>query len=427
MRRSLLCLVFALVMGVPLAGAATTETPVFDTMWGGPGSGDGQFQAPAAVAVDRAGNIYVADTNNNRIQKFDANGTFLTKWGSEGSADGQFQGPSGIAADSSGNVYVADTFNSRIQKFDANGTFLTKWGGFGIGEGEFRFPLGLAVDTAGNVYVGDRSPHEGAQLDRIQKFSADGSFLMSWGSSGSGDGQFQSPSGIAVDADGSVYVADTHNQRIQKFDANGTFLTKWGSFGTGDGEFAFPAKVAVDALGNVYVADFHNSRIQKFDSSGSFLTKWGSEGSVAGEFQGAAAVAVDAVANVYVADAGNNRIQKFKDATPPVVSCSASPGSLWPPNHKLRGVSTSVTVSDGGSGPAGFTLVQVTSNEPDDGLGDGDTANDIQGWQPGTPDTTGLLRAERSALGSGRVYTLTYEGADGAGNRARCTATVAVP
>jgi hypothetical protein len=70
--------------------------------------------------------------------------------------------------------------------------------------------------------------------------------------------------------------------------------------------------------------------------------------------------------------------------------------------------------------------VQVTSNEPDDGLGDGDTANDIQGWQLGTADTAGFLRAERSALGSGRVYTLTYEGADVAGNRARCSATVVV-
>jgi len=303
---------------------------------------------------------------------------------------------------------------------------VTTWGGVGTGDGQFQYPLGIAVDTAGNVYVGNRAPHEGPGLDRIQKFTSNGSFLTGWGSTGSGDGQFQSPSGVAVDATGSVYVADTHNQRIQKFDSSGTFLTKWGSFGTGDGQFAFPSKVAVDALGNVYVADFHNSRIEKFDSSGTFLTKWGSEGSGPGQFQGAAAVAVDAVASVYVADSGNSRIQKFKDATPPVVSCSASPSSLWPPDHKLRAVTTTVTVSDGGSGPSGFKLLQVTSSEPDDGLGDGDTADDIQRWQLGTPDTAGLLRAERSALGSGRVYTVTYEGADVAGNRARCSTTVVV-
>src|SRR5262245_28768538 len=139
---------------------------------------------------------------------------------------------------------------------------------------------------------------------------------------------------LAADSYGDVYVADTFNSRIQKFDANGNFLMKWGSSGSGDGQFQFPSAIAVDATGNVYIGDTHNQRIQKFDLNGTFLTKWGSFGTGDGEFQGAATVAVDAVANVYVADSGNNRIQKFKDATPSVVSCSASPSSLWPPNHK---------------------------------------------------------------------------------------------
>ena len=115
------------------------------------------------------------------------------------------------------------------------------------------------------------------------------------------------------------------------------------------------------------------------------------------------------------------------DTTPPTVTCSATPSSLWPPNHKLRDVTTTVTVQDADSGPAGFTLVSVTANEPDNGLGDGDTAMDIQGWAIGTNDTAGRLRAERSGLGTGRVYTLTYEGADAARNTAQCTATVTVP
>ena len=115
------------------------------------------------------------------------------------------------------------------------------------------------------------------------------------------------------------------------------------------------------------------------------------------------------------------------DTTPPTVACSATPNLLWSPNHKMRDVTTSVTVTDAGSGPAGFALVSVTSNEPDNGLGDGDTANDIQGWSVGTADTSGQLRAERSGAGTGRVYTLTYTGYDVAGNSATCSAVVRVP
>jgi DNA-binding beta-propeller fold protein YncE len=112
--------------------------------------------------------VYVADTSNHRIQKFDSNGTFITKWGFEGSADGQFFSPLGVAVDSSGNnVYVADTSNNRIQKFDSNGTFITKWGNTGSEDGQFVFPLGVAVDSSGNnVYVADTSNN------RIQVFSS---------------------------------------------------------------------------------------------------------------------------------------------------------------------------------------------------------------------------------------------------------------
>jgi hypothetical protein len=115
------------------------------------------------------------------------------------------------------------------------------------------------------------------------------------------------------------------------------------------------------------------------------------------------------------------------DTTPPVVTCSASPPSLWPPNHKLVNVTATVHVADAGSGPAGLTLVGATSSEPDNGTGDGDTTGDIAGWTIGTADTAGQLRAERSGNGPGRVYTLTYRGRDAAGNTATCAAKVTVP
>lgn len=115
------------------------------------------------------------------------------------------------------------------------------------------------------------------------------------------------------------------------------------------------------------------------------------------------------------------------DKTPPTITCAASPNILNPANHKLVDVSVAVQVTDGLSGPAGFTLKAVTSNEADNGLGDGDTVGDIQGFTLGGPDTTGQLRAERSAQGTGRIYTLLYEGKDLAGNTASCSAIVTVP
>ncbi|TMH55770.1 MAG: hypothetical protein E6H53_16340 [Betaproteobacteria bacterium] len=118
---------------------------------------------------------------------------------------------------------------------------------------------------------------------------------------------------------------------------------------------------------------------------------------------------------------------KVDQTAPKFTTCALSPAQLWPPNHKMVNVTVSVVVTDGGSGPTGFVLKSVASNEPDNGLGDGDTANDIQGFEVGMPDTQGQLRAERSGLGSGRVYTLTYQALDAAGNVQICSATVTVP
>ena len=180
------------------------------------------------------------------------------KVGSPGSGDGQFSNPRGVAVDGAGNVYVADTSNNRVQKFDAGGAYLTQWGSGGSGSSQFNYPTGVAVDGAGNVYVADSNNH------RIQKFDGSGSYLSQWGVNGSGNGQFSYPQAVAADGDGNVYVADSDNSRIQKFDAGGSYLSKWGSFGSGSGQFQYPTGVAVDGSGNVYVADFYDNRIQKF-------------------------------------------------------------------------------------------------------------------------------------------------------------------
>ncbi len=278
---------------------------VLISTWGSSGNGNGQFSNPYGVAVDSTGNVYVADTGNNRIQKFNSSGVFISTWGSFGSGNGQFYYPQGVAVDSTGNVYVADTTNNRIQKFDSAGVFITKWGSPGSGDGQFGPPSGVAVDSTGNVYVTDGANH------RIQKFDSAGVFIAKWGSPGSGDGQFYYPRRLAVDSAGNVYVSDYYNFRIQKFDSSGAFITKWGSFGSGNGQFYYPEGVAVDSTGNVYVAENNNERIQKFDSGGVFISTWGSYGSGNGQFSYPSGVAVDSTGNVYVAETNNHRIQKF--------------------------------------------------------------------------------------------------------------------
>ena len=293
-----------------------TEPAEFLFEWGSPGSLPGQFDRPGGIAVDGSGNVYVADRRNFRVQKFDGAGTFLTEWGSEGSGDGQFAFSNaafdvlGIAVDGSGNVYVADTENDRIQKFDGTGTFLAKWGSRGTGDGEFRAPAGIAVDGSGNVYVTERENH------RVQKFDDTGTFLTKWGSVGTGDGQFRIPEGIAVDGSGNVYVVGSDNHRVQKFDDTGTFLTKWGSDGSGDGQFRFPKDVAVDVSGNVYVADYDNDRIQKFDGAGTLFAQWVSSQVPSlthptPDFTRPIGIAIDGSGNVYMVEPFGERVRKF--------------------------------------------------------------------------------------------------------------------
>ena len=166
-------------------------------------------------------------------------------------------------------------------------------------------PSGIAIDSNGAVYVADRDNA------RIQVFDAQGNFLRKWGEFGSGDGQFGFPSDIAIDSSGRVYVADTGNHRIQVFDAAGNFLRQWGEEGSGDGQFFFPLGIAIDSSGAVYVADADN-RVQVFNPQGNFLGKWEGSGFRDGEFRNPEGVALDSNGAVYVVDTDNHRVQVFR-------------------------------------------------------------------------------------------------------------------
>jgi hypothetical protein len=206
-------------------------------------------------------------------------------------------------------LYIADTLNHRIQKFDDRGVYKGCWGEKGDGNGEFRKPSAITVYEGNDgkfIYVADNA--------RVQKFDLEGNYIHMWGSTGSEDGNFYSPAGIATDAAGFVYVADTANHRIQKFDSDGKFLLKWGKHGSGPGEFNYPSKLAVDNQGHVYVADTENHRIQKFTAKGEFITEFGEFGSGAGQLNSPAGICVNSDGSkVYVSDA-YSRIQIFKKA-----------------------------------------------------------------------------------------------------------------
>ena len=206
--------------------------------------------------------IYVASTQKDKILKFRNSGEYFSEFGSYGSGDGYFNKPWDVAVDKSGaNVYIADTLNSRIQKFNSGGMFINKWGSFGSGPGQFDHPKSIGIDKLGYVYVLD------TLNNRVQKFDGNGKFIKSWGNVGSGDGQFNLPSGLTISDDGLIFVADSGNNRIQVFSTNGIFLSKWGGLGTGDGKFKNPRTLDIDSNRNVFVVDGNNRRVQKFSCS----------------------------------------------------------------------------------------------------------------------------------------------------------------
>ncbi len=273
----------------------------FDPEWGETPAGE--LSVPYAVAVDETGCVYVADTGNSRIVRYDENRRMIGEWNGDASGDGPLDWPKGILAEG-GRIYVADTENHRIGVFTPDGEWIDWWDeGQGDGEGQLDLPTDIAADGAGGFYVADNFN------DRIQRFSAEGDFLSTWGVEGTGEGEFVSPSGVAV-SDGRVYVADLNNRRIQVFLPDGWFVDKWASTGNGPGEMERPQGVAVAPDGTVYVADTNNHRIQVFDGDGNYLRAWGEEGSGEGELNIPHALTV-ADGKVYVADTLNDRVLAF--------------------------------------------------------------------------------------------------------------------
>jgi C1A family cysteine protease len=229
------------------------------------GTDDAHLDEPHGVAFDADGDVYVADTGNNRVQILSADGTYRATLGTGGgSGDYEFDSPHGVAVDSGGNVYVADSGNHRVQIYDSGLAYVATLGVTGEAGSDndhLNWPLDVHVDENGNIYVADGWNH------RVQKYSDSCVYQYTLGTTGeSGDDfeHFEEPSGVALDAAGKIYVADRYNQRVQVFKGSGAYLTTiGGDRGSEVGRFVEPTGVDVDSEGNVYVADHHNHRVQK--------------------------------------------------------------------------------------------------------------------------------------------------------------------
>ncbi len=234
--------------------------------WGGEGFAPGQFNDPWGILVDGQGQVYVADTFNHRVQKFDKEGHFLTYWGGTlvdtgGQAIGSpglFFGPRDLVEEAEGNLYVTDTGNERVQKFDPQGAFLGQWGGEGSGPGQFSEPVGMAVDGEGNIYVADTWNH------RIQKFDRSFRFLTQWPVEGWVSRSSINKPYLAVDSKGYVYATDPEGYRVLVFSSEGEIVAVFGKKGSDSASFDLPIGIAVDGEGYIYVADAGNNRVMKF-------------------------------------------------------------------------------------------------------------------------------------------------------------------
>jgi YD repeat-containing protein len=285
---------------------APDPVPSYASSFGAYGTGNGQFNQPADVAVGPDGDLWVADADNDRVQHFDSSGNYIGKFGSNGTGNGQFRRPVAIEIDEDGYIWVLDSMNERLQKFNDQGQYLSKWGSFGTASGKLDTPKGFAIDADGNFWIADTAN------DRIQRFTATGGFLKVAGTSGPGD--LSEPMGIDVGPEGEVFVADWEQNRVVVFDTNGEYEAAFGTEGYGDGQFRGPVAVEIDSQGNVWVSDEKNERIEQFDLTGQYVAQFGTEGSGDGEMEltNPMGITTDSEGGIWVTDSGNDRLQLWR-------------------------------------------------------------------------------------------------------------------
>jgi sugar lactone lactonase YvrE len=274
------------------------------------GSLAGQLKSPQGIAVTPTSTIWVVDTGNSRLQKFDMSGTYISSLSSEGTEPGKLKEPKAMTVSPDGSLWVADYGNNRIQRWSGS-TFVGAFGKEGSGAGEFKGPAAIEADSTGNIWVGDQ------KNNRVEKFDRTGVYLGQFGSTGTGDGQFSftASTGLTVDRLGSIWITDGHF-KVQRWVIPGFPVYSssiGGTSGTGNSQFSNVADVAADAKGNLWALDKGNNRLQKFNEKGEWVLSAGAAGTGAGKLSSPSALALDSSGNVWVADTANNRIVAFNE------------------------------------------------------------------------------------------------------------------
>jgi DNA-binding beta-propeller fold protein YncE len=306
-------------------GAKSGEVPQYAAEFGKSGTGEGQLSSPAAVTLDSEGDIWVADSANNRIEEFSRSGRFIEtfgfgvtingkpklevctskcKAGIASTKKGALWKPEGIAYDPvNGALYVSDTSNDRVEEFTTEGRLITHFGKAGTGKGEFMTPQGLTVDSEGNIWVADGGN------SRLERFTERGKKPATYAKPGEGEGEFSGVTDITFCA-GKLYATDSGGQRVEEFSTSGAPM---GQLGTESGRFTQISRIACDPTDNdLYVTDSGADRIDIFASSGGFVGAFGAAGSSAGQLNAPAGVTVAHSGAVYVVDRANNRVSEWQ-------------------------------------------------------------------------------------------------------------------
>jgi DNA-binding beta-propeller fold protein YncE len=282
----------------------TLQTGRLDLVWGRHGISDGRFNKPRAMAIDASDRIFIVDMTA-RIQAFDPDGNFLFGWRTPEHDIGK---PTGLSIGRDGSVLVADTHYYRVLVYSPEGTLLRTIGGTkGQKPGEFDLVTDVVEDRQGNYYISQYG-----EYDRVQKYSADGRFLLYWGGHGSQPGQFLRPQNLAIDEDNHIWVADAGNHRIQVFDGDGKLLFFWGSEGSEPGQLSYPYDLVLAPDGTVYVCEYGNHRVQHFTRDGRSLGCWGTPGRQEGQLYNPWALVLDREGRLHVLDTNNHRVERIR-------------------------------------------------------------------------------------------------------------------